>query len=119
MEDKLVEIITKLQEQLTTFAPQAWKAALAVTRINGLASFVGGVVATALALLIWRKYRKWLKRQEREEGDEIIVMLSWAGIIISGGIGVSILLDPWTYVAIFMPQLEIAHEIIGRLMRVK
>src|SRR5437867_11389578 len=98
MEDKLVEIITKLQEQLAAFAPQAWKYALLVTRINGLANLIAGVAFLILTLRLLRWHKKIREAEDMYDAEFPIVM-GGIGVGISGLITGLLLLDPWNYVA--------------------
>lgn len=111
-EQKAVEIIGQLQH----LAPKAADVALQTARINALGDVIEGVfslIVFGCLVLFWRKiYWRWANNG----ADEIAVGLSGAGLAIAMAffaVGAFIdLVNIWTWVGIFHPELALAHKII-------
>jgi len=113
------EILKRLDEAVRAHGDAALNAAFAVIRLNALQVLiyaVGGIVAALVgALLLIRWYRGGKKDLY---GDRDM------GAII-GGIGVALLAvpslmviaNPWVWIAIFNPKLELAHHILTKILK--
>lgn len=129
IEDKLVELSGKLEQIMQAKAPAAWETALAVVRIDAAGKIVVGIIAVSLAFFLIRQAIRWFvnygeitrEKGERYRNDEEFKYM--IGGIISGGlggiatkVGFFSLVAPWTWVALFRPELVIAKQILGKFL---
>lgn len=114
LEQRLGDIATNLQRFVESHSGQAWDVLLAATRMDGVSALVGGLVAASFSLGLLRLTRHFAKKAK--DGEEL-----WFGAAVFTGIGAFIatviaalcIFDPWTWTAIFAPELYLAHKVIG------
>lgn len=114
------EITKRLADAAANLGPQAWSVALRAATVEGYASLESGgiclAVGVALLYAAWRVWR-WAKRNEDEiYGTHDGAYIASLFLIAVGAtltiIGASTLLDPWTWTAIYHPDIYIAHKLM-------
>ena len=124
IETKSVELLDKFEALATQYTPEVIDAAEAAVRVTAISNLVYGVIAIATAcgtcFLATKATSFFIKRRE-EDGPwsdwEIGIVLSAIIGVVSGTVftlsGVTGLFSLWNWVAIFNPQLALAHKILG------
>ncbi len=96
MEEKLLELATRLERVIEQTAPQVWKLAQRQVMISAVASLVWGVVILLVTYGLWRLLWAWRCRvKEEQECFDSDQVLGWVfgicGLLILGGIGLTCL----------------------------
>lgn len=97
---------------------------ITATRVDGLASVFSGVTWLVLMLVLVKLARSsWVKCVESKDTLSnvtdlwgFVAFLSCFGALMSLVFVMGYLLDLWTWVAIFYPELYIAHTLIGKVL---
>jgi len=122
LEEKAVDILDKLENIITSYAPEVTEAALAVIQISALQDLLFGFISIPLLFAAFfggiRMASFCNKKDEETCGDDwiggIVISVALAlTISIISIIGIYGLLDVWTWVAIFNPELALVHQITG------
>ena len=124
IETKAIELLDKLEALATQYTPEvigAAEAAVRVTAISHLVYGVAGLLAAYGAGVLSVKLTRYFVRKENESDGwndwSFGYIMSSIGGVIAGTIfalaSVFRLLDLWNWVAIFNPQLALAHKILG------
>ncbi len=108
--DELAKRFADLAEK---YGPTVANAALNATRIEAYSCLVGGLLSAGFCALFIYGTRFFYLKIKNESWDELtwipIVFLSIAAIV-TGGIAIWSVIDPWTWVAINHPELWIAKK---------
>jgi len=121
LENKALEIITKLDALATKYTPEALEMAVQVTRIDAIGNIIGAIIFIALTVVLIIKTPpelcKWMNG--RSDGLAAIGFCGLSGLffasIISVGFVALVLLNHWMWVAVFNPKLALAHNIMGAI----
>lgn len=129
LEDRIVDLSSKLEAIAREKAPEAWEVALAVVRVDALGQILVGVLLVAGAFFLIRVGRSWVATAtaiEKERGerysnnDEIkygtrgVVALCFGAVAATGG--AVCLLSIWNYVALYRPELVIARRLLDGVL---
>ena len=124
LESKTVEILDKLDTLTTQYAPGVVDKALDAVFVTGASNLINGVVNLLLAYFIWAITKRIVLfcAEKKREGN---TYNDWdIGFVIAyfcGGItiivcllnGICDLVDLWSWVAIFDPELALVHKVLG------
>lgn len=115
LEDKAVELLGKLEDLSTEYAPEVIDAAAASVQVTAAQQLVYGVVWLIVGLIcVWGVKKAYTNPDGFTEGGACVVIV--VGCVVSF---VSIIMvifnltDLWTYVALINPKLALAHKILG------
>ena len=92
--------------------------------VTGVGDIISGFVALSAAFIAWyltKNFTKYAKRKKNEGGFMSHWEMGWTagmciGVFTSGTLavcGIWALFDVWNWVAIFNPQLALAHRVLG------
>ena len=113
IEEKAVELIEKFEALAVDVAPDAIELGLATARVSAAAGLIQGIVALGIGILggfIMYRMAKWeLKR----DGDCIISCLVSAIPVLVTVFGFVQIVNVWSWVGIFYPELWIAKQVLG------
>ena len=125
---KLHEIAAELKKHVLDLAPQAWDLLKWVVRVEALQLLVPSVLAFLILpyvniKYVWPLYKRGLEEYKSggmfdDEGEGkvgisiFIMILSTAALIFAS----VCLLDVWNWVALFQPEIEIAHRVYEKVM---
>jgi len=124
LESKAVDILDKLEALTTQYTPEVIEKAVQAVSVSGVASIVeallGLVVAYGLFLATKNLGAFFMKKKE-EDGDSSDWEIGYCLTYFIGGVATLItvlaslivLFSVWNWVAIFNPELAIAHKILG------
>ncbi len=124
LESKAVDILNKLESITTEYAPEVTDAAIAAVQVTAVSELVFGVVAMLGGFLTIR-IAKSFSNYARTRKDEGGYMSDWDfGVVVSNLIGVVVgaiffltgigeLFNVWNYVALYNPELAMAHRLLG------
>lgn len=123
IEDKAVETLSQLEALARQYTPDVIDAAINVTRIDGVAAVVGGML---MLVCVWPvcvaglRLHKFFSKKQKEDrysdwelgvmSVQICTPMAIALLVIFGAV---LVLDVWNWVAIFEPKLFIAKQIMG------
>jgi len=120
--DKIMEagekLAAKLAEVAAQVGPQVQDLALTSVRVSGAASLMEGL-AFALVLLALFRYgwtRALRAHAEQDYADIDGSMAVAACVVATVGLGICViglLGDLWNWVAVFRPELYVAHKLLG------
>lgn len=120
VEEKAVELLDKLDNLVTQYAPEVYSTAVDVVRMSGINSLVWGILGAifiATAFLIAVRITRMILRDEEPteiEGGFIAVgVITGLFLSISGLIHVTNLFKLWNWVAVFDPELALARKVLG------
>ena len=114
LETKAVELLTKLEQ----LAPEAMDTMIEVLRITAVSNIVMAVIGILASIFIISKMRDIFKIYEEipSKYDAFVDI----GLAIGGGtavilmvIGAFTLFNPWTYIALYNPELVLARQMLG------
>jgi hypothetical protein len=107
------------------YGPMAWETMLLLKRIEGIQALIPGIicfVAAPVAAYILRRHWKTAKAAYDGYGyfdltdTNPAIVLPCAAITFFGSAAAIIrLLDMWNWVAVFYPELAIAHDILEKV----
>lgn len=124
LETKAVDILDKLEVLTTQYAPEVGEAALQVVQMSGVVA-IGNAFACAILAVCVAKLTQYVckfcaKKEEAERYDspwDAAGFLSLAIGVVVGLIfliaSLTDLLNFWNWVAIFSPELALAHKLLG------
>lgn len=116
LENKAVEMIGKLESLTAELAPKVVDAALTITSLDAASGLLGSLICLLVAIAALYAPRKWLKDGLAKYDDLPYLMYAiFAGLLL---LGASVAFacnwfSLWTWVAIFNPELAIAHRVFG------
>ena len=124
LETKAVDILDKLDALTTQYAPDVIDKAVhavAITGISNLVYAIAGVFALCMAWYVTKKLTVFFIKRKEKDGYysawEVGYILSYSiGLIVCVTLGLSSvfsILDVWNWVAIFNPELAMAHRVLG------
>jgi hypothetical protein len=106
-----------LGEKLVEIGPQAREVALGVARMEGLSSLLPALPMAILAIFGWYLGGKiYVWANDDSDGEFIGIMVKFFSIplLIMSVIWV---FDTWAWVAVFNPELYIAHQVIESVVK--
>ena len=126
LEEKAVDILNQMEALTKQFAPDVVDAGMEVTRLNGIASVVAGVVMLICAYPVYtqavRLFLFFKKKKEEdgymsdwEMGSVAVSICAPVVIILLVIFGAALVFDVWNWVAIFNPKLALAKSIMGKM----
>jgi hypothetical protein len=119
--DPLTQKAAEVIGQLQALAPKATGLAIEAVRYGAMADLICGVIAavvlTALAVFVWTRFIPWAKRNMGGYGaSEVAAVFGSIGLAaLSIGLVLMVaatVLNPWTYIALYHPDIYAAHKII-------
>jgi len=124
LENKAVDFLDKLEALTTQYAPDVVEKAVAAVSVTGIGNLINallGIVCLWFAFVLTKKLVTYCINKKIENGHmsdwEFGYTLSFAiGVFICGIIGASsafTIFDLWNWVAIFNPELALAHKVLG------
>ncbi len=134
MEAKLLEIITRLETEL---APVAYQAVLGVIRINALWNAIVGVMLLVAWIFVARMILSWWWKRGLDDDGNIVwkrrdgwkhndydldprstlTVIGCVALLVVFVIELYTTFNPWTWIAITRPQLELAHQILSHVLK--
>ena len=117
LEQKVLQIIEKMEK----VAPKVVDYAIWDTQINGIGSIAIGIVGAAVGWKSVRCVQRMLDglnsdEYEVEEGAEIKAVVASLGAIAGLFLALGMLLDIWNWVAVFRPDLALAHRLMEKVL---
>lgn len=112
------ELATRLTAFADKYGPHLADTVLTATRFSGYASLVGGVVALVIAVVSGWLVRKCFKEvtsvdETKDPGPYMFAGIMLAAVcLFASVIACAQLLDPWTYAAIFSPDVYLVKKAI-------
>ena len=121
IEDRIIELSGKLEAIMVERAPEAWALALDVVRMQGLTNLVlAAVFGGMLVLTYFFTRRAWSLAEETSNyfQGEARFFTCLGSVIFGGGsiFGLVLHLLPWTWAALFAPELVIARRVMAGLL---
>lgn len=124
LETKTVELLDKFDALATQYTPTVIDGAVTAVRVTAIGDLVWGVFGLACAFIAWwlTKNFSLYARKKKDEGGymsdwEIGIAIGMAAGILSSGIivatSVGALFNVWNWVAIWSPELAMAHRVLG------
>lgn len=133
LDAKLADILTRLEHQL---APAALELAALVIRVNAAWNIVIGIVVLILSIVLVKHLKSlWWKLGLSDEGnivEKVIVLDQYSEdsttrqlktgigilvIIIGGVIQLVTIFNPWSWIAVVNPKLELAHQVLSKILK--
>lgn len=119
MTEQLQQYALELAEAVKGIAPEALAMAVQITRITAIGDIALGVVfVVAIRLAIPQLLR--LHRAAKADPDSVglvfAVVFGWFGTVVVGIFAGICLLNIWTWVGLFAPELRLAHDALARLV---
>lgn len=121
LEEKAVELIEKFELFAKQYTPEAIEMVKTVTQVSGISEIIDGSIfsltGVVLAFATDKLVRYFYNLEKKDNNDYFYTISSFVigcpltSIAILTG--VSHLLDIWNWVAIFKPELAIAHKLLG------
>lgn len=115
LEHKLVEIISQLQHQ----APVATNAVLQSARVDAIASFMYIPVCAIIAAGALAALHKWVWPEYKIDPDSFVSFFGppvcIAIVFLCALVSILQIFDVWNYVALFHPDLYIAHQLLSKV----
>jgi len=110
--DLVNQVLNQINQIGHQYGPETLSLALATVRITALNQVIGGVVSLAVGvagLLVIPHFRRH---------PEITLLIEVAYAIVAGAFitGFIYLLNAWTWIGLFSPQVELAHQIVNKLL---
>lgn len=119
MTEQLQQYAAELVEAVKGIAPEALALAVQITRINAIGDVVIGVVLAAAASIAIPQLLR-LHRAAKADPDSVgllfAVVFGWFGTVVVGIFAGICLLNIWTWVGLFAPELRLAHDALTRLV---
>ena len=124
LENKAVDILDKLEALTTQYAPDVVEQATHAVVVTGVSNLVNSIVGFAALYYAWlatSKLVSFFVRRKEAEGYwsdwEIGYTLAYiTGVLTCYTIAMASvwpIFDVWNWVAIFNPELAMAHKILG------
>lgn len=123
IEEKIIEVMDKLESVLTEYSPQAWDLMVSATQIDGVLSFLFGVLllllcGSCIGMLIHVHKNKGVKESIfycEDFFEEKIVFISiplgvMAFVFLMFSLGN--LLSSSTYLSIFLPEAAVIKQLL-------
>lgn len=113
------EILGRLDEAVRAHGDAALNAAFAVIRLNALQVLIyalGGIVAAIVAFLF---LYKWYRKEEWSDwnDDPMLFGFGLIGVAALAIPSLLVLFNPWLWISIFNPKLELAHHILTKILK--
>ena len=126
LEDKAVDILDRLDSLTSSYAPEVMESAVQATMISGVNDIFNGLIGLLCAYGVWFSTKKLVMFfVDRKKKDGYFSDWEWeVGYTLAYVVGLSVcvivaigtiwsLFDIWNWVAIFHPELALAHKILG------
>ncbi len=119
VEEKAVELLDRLDNLVTQYAPEVYDTAVEVVRMSGLTEIVWGVfgicfviVAFFIVKWLWRVTQRDEVATDIETGFIVLGCVLTLVLIFGGIIHLGNLLHLWNWVAVFDPELALARKVL-------
>jgi hypothetical protein len=122
MSDKmLTEILSRLDAAFATYAPQVTDLALTSVRITALRNFIAALLGVVFVVVAIKYLVRWwkVKMDPLDDVEMVRVMgtiFGGIGLAIIGSISITMLIDPWLYIALANPKLYLAKQIMDTVL---
>lgn len=124
LEQKVVELFDRFEELAVQYTPEVIEKATAAVSVTAIGNLVGGLSGLVAVYAVWwltkncATYCRNKKQDGRWANDwDIGWIISFVIGGVSGGciaiISLFELIDIWNWVAVFNPQLALAHQVLG------
>lgn len=116
LEAKAVEMIERLEGLAAQIAPEVMDAALTVTSIGAAGNLIASLALFLIACLALYVPRGWIKKGLDSLGGEVqVIYLSVALTLMFTACVIFACnwFNIWNWVALFNPELAIAHRLFG------
>ena len=108
LQEKTVEIISKLDALATQYSPEVIDTALSAVRMSGLVPIITGIALCGGAIAIVLLGKVYFKGEENLG----YIVVSWLIAVLIAIAGLCHLLDIWDWVAMWNPKLAMAYKIL-------
>lgn len=124
--DLLTQVVQAAKEAVTAYGPDAWSLTLKIVQVDGyqhLALTVSFALMAAILLFVSRYLWVWGTKGDRysgqrDAGGSFSVISSVIAGFLLVAFGIS-LIDIWAWMAIFHPDLYLAHLAVEKILSVK
>ena len=119
MTEQLQEYAVELVEAVKGIAPDALQVAIQITRINAIGDLFAAAGLSVGLVFVVRAIRWALGKMEEDDlavGPTFVVVGGSIGGLFAGICAAAILLNIWTWVALFSPELRLAHDALVKLV---
>ena len=124
LETKAVDILDKLDALTTQYAPNVIDNALQAVAATGISNIVSAIVGLIVAYLVWFATKKlttfFVQRRAKDGCYSAWGAYCTMSYIVGGVICIILvivnacsILDIWNWIAIFNPELAMAHRVLG------
>ncbi len=124
LEEKAIEMLDKFEALANQYGPEVIGAAKSAVFVTGIGDIVLGFVGLAAAFVLWwltQNFAKYAQRKKDDGGYMDDWEMAWTagmsiGCVAAGMVAtfsIWALFDIWNWVAIFNPQLALAHRLLG------
>ena len=114
---KATELLDKLTTLTEKYAPQVYQTAVDVVQIQAVGEICLSLFCLFSLYFCWRKILKLQKQGFFDDKDEFICILSVifgiSSTLVMGMYSVCYLFDIWNWIALFNPELALAHKILN------
>jgi hypothetical protein len=123
--NKLVEIVTQIQQGVIAHGADAMNLVLQSIKIGALGNFLAAIGSIVGVYIIYKIY-PYIRKLKSEDPYDMTLndFLYWLYCACSAVFTVIVTIgvfcqffDVWQYIAIFNPKLYLAHEIIEKVMK--
>ncbi len=111
LEEKFLEVLTRVQDQAVKVAPQALDLAIQHERWEGIGGVTLGAALLALAIISLVILTK-VGKEDRSDPTPFFLLFTGGAFLVPGLI---CFLNPWNWVAIFDPKIALLHDVIVKL----
>lgn len=119
MTEQLQQYAVELVEAIKGIAPDALAMAVEITRITAIGDIILGVVfvvAIRLAIPQLLRLHRAIEADPDAVGLVAAAVFGWFGTVVVGIFAAVCLLNIWTWVGLFAPELRLAHDALARLV---
>lgn len=124
LENKAADILDKLEKLTEAYAPEVVEKALQAVTVSGVSSVIYAVAGIILSILFYKIMIisvKFFERRGKEDGPyndwDVGMYLSYVAgttiIFVTLLENILTLINLWVWIAIFNPELALAHQILG------
>jgi len=114
---KATELLDKLTTLAEKYAPQVYQTAIDVVQVQAIGEICLSLLCLLVLYLSWQKILKLYKQGFFDDTDEAACVISCVlGLSMTFVIGLFSLFslcDIWNWVALFNPDLALAHKILN------
>lgn len=124
LEQKAIEMLDKIEAIAENYAPEVSELALQAVRVSAIGELLYGlisIISVPVIFVVGTRAAAFFKEKKKEDGMysswEVGIGMSFICTIIGCSVfaisGIQVLFNVWNWVAIFSPELALAHQITG------